>query len=208
MSSADVLACVRCKRLSRHLSRQRRIYPDYHNQPVPGCGDNSARLLIVGLAPGLHGANATGFPFTGDSSGDMIYRQLRLNDFLPGGTQSNNLTGLNDCRITNAVKCLPPDNLPTANEVSNCNRFLRTELNHVPENGVVLALGRIAHKAVLKAFRLTLAHYPFAHLAEHAIPGGRILLDSYHCSRYNLNTGRLTEADFQAVFVRIRHLFS
>ena len=203
---ADVSACRRCQRLVRHLNRQRQRYPNYHNAPVPAYGDSLAEFLIVGLAPGLHGANASGIPFTGDSSGDALFQQLQAFGFCkhsPSGTPRQQARGF---RITNAVKCLPPDNLPTSREVNNCNRFLRHEIDSMPAGSLILALGVLAHKAVLKALDLTLSHYPFAHMAEHVLPDNRTLLDSYHCSRYNMNTGRLSEERFSAVFRRARQL--
>lgn len=206
VTDMDVLACRRCNRLVKHLDKQKRHYPDYHNAPVPARGDGSARLLIVGLAPGLHGANASGIPFTGDSSGQMLFSQLARHGFLSGQPDDGQVVGPSGCRITNAVKCLPPDNLPNSREINNCNHFLRQEISQIPAGGAILALGSIAHKAVLKALRLTLSQYPFGHQLEHALPEHRVLLDSYHCSRYNFNTGRLDERQFAAVFERLTQL--
>jgi uracil-DNA glycosylase family 4 len=186
----------------------RRAYPHYYARPVPPFGDPAARLLVVGLAPGLHGANRTGRPFTGDYAGILLYATLHRHGF---GSAAESVTAddglvLRDCRITNAVKCLPPENKPTTEEVRRCNAFLAAELDRLPGGAVLLALGRVAHNAVLRAFGLKQVAWRFAHAAEHGLPNGMSLIDSYHCSRYNTQTGRLTEAMFDAVVGRCREL--
>jgi uracil-DNA glycosylase family 4 len=200
--------CTRCPRLAAHLAAVRETHPDYHALPVPPFGDPEASLLIVGLAPGMHGANRSGRPFTGDFAGILLYRALYDAGFAsrPESVSADDGLELTDCRITNAVKCLPPQNKPTTAEVDECNPYLQAELGTVGEGGVVLALGSIAHRAVLKAFGLKQNANGFAHGAEHALPGGLTLLDSYHCSRYNTQTRRLTEEMFHAVIGRAREL--
>jgi uracil-DNA glycosylase family 4 len=202
--------CDRCPRLARFLGEVRAQHPEYHARPVPAFGDADARLLVVGLAPGMHGANRTGRPFTGDFAGILLYQTLHRHGF---GTRAESLSAddaltLTDCRITNAVKCLPPANKPTTDEVRRCSGFLAAELDGLPAAALVLALGRIAHAAVLRALRLRQAQWPFGHGAEHALPNGLRLIDSYHCSRYNTQTGRLTPQMFDAVIARCRVLLS
>lgn len=197
--------CRDCPRLSGFLDEVSEQHPDYFARPVPAFGSPSPRLLVVGLAPGMHGANRTGRPFTGDAAGVPLYSMLHEFGF---STRAESLAvddGLQllDARITNAVKCLPPQNKPTGAEIRNCNRFLRAELQQVGST-VVLALGRIAHEAILRALELKLKDWPFAHGSEHPLPSGQTLIDSYHCSRYNLNTRRLTESMFRDVFQRCR----
>ncbi len=198
--------CRRCPRLAAFLERIRGEYPGYHARPVPPFGDPAARLLVVGLAPGLHGANASGRPFTGDHAGILLYATLHRFGFAsaPQSLARDDGLRLRDCRISNAVKCVPPQNKPTGPEVRACNGFLRAELATLAPGAVVLALGAVAHQAVLRARELRLREYPFGHGAEALLPGGLNLLDSYHCSRYNTQTRRLTEAMFQAVFARAR----
>ena len=200
--------CRRCPRLAAFLDQVRAEHPGYHCAPVPPFGAEAARLLIVGLAPGKHGANASGRPFTGDHAGILLYRTLHAHGFASRPVSEHAADGLQlrDCRITNAVKCLPPQNKPTTAEIRACNAFLARELQSLPEGGVVLALGSIAHNAVLRALGLKQASAPFGHAAEHPLPGGLTLLDSYHCSRYNTQTRRLTEEMFDAVFARARAL--
>ncbi|HJP38662.1 MAG: uracil-DNA glycosylase [Gammaproteobacteria bacterium] len=198
--------CRKCPRLAAFLDEVRAEYPRYFSRPVPSFGDPDARLLIVGLAPGKHGANATGRPFTGDHAGILLYQTLFEFGF---GSQpcSNNADDglmLRDCRITNAVRCLPPENKPTTSEVDTCNAYLADELLSMPVNGFVLALGTIAHRSVLKALNLKLSAFRFGHGAEHEIGAGLKLIDSYHCSRYNTQTRRLTSAMFTDVFRRLR----
>jgi uracil-DNA glycosylase family 4 len=202
--------CRRCARLAGHLDDIRERHPGYHCRPVAPFGDARHRLLVVGLAPGLHGANRTGRPFTGDHAGILLYRMLHAHGF---ASRSDSISAgdaleLRDCRITNAVKCLPPSNRPQPDEVRRCNDFLAAELAAVPAGGVILALGAIAHGAVLLATELKPAQARFAHGAEHRLPDGRVLLDSYHCSRYNTQTRRLTEAMFGQVMGRARHLLA
>ena len=201
--------CHRCPRLARFLEEVRASHPDYYARPVPSFGDSAARLLIVGLAPGMHGANRTGRPFTGDYAGDLLYSTLHRFGYatapepLDAQGNANPALSLRNCRITNAVRCLPPQNKPEPAEVKECNAYLASELAAVPQGGAVLALGTIAHQAVLRALGLRVASHPFAHGAQHALPHGLRLYDSYHCSRYNTQTKRLTEAMFHDVFAAI-----
>jgi uracil-DNA glycosylase len=194
--------CTRCGRLATFLADVQREHPTYWCKPVPPFGESSARLVIVGLAPGMHGANASGRPFTGDYAGILLYETLHRYGFASKPVAESRSDGLRlkGCRITNAVKCLPPDNKPTPAEVRECNAYLAADLRALPEGGVVLALGRIAHDATLRALGLRAADFPFAHGAAHPLAGNRLLVDSYHCSRYNTNTGRLTAAMFDDVF--------
>ncbi|WP_297529211.1 uracil-DNA glycosylase [Thiohalobacter sp.] len=208
MTETFDLDCRRCPRLADHLDSVRRAHPGYHARPVPAFGDPDARLLIVGLAPGLHGANATGRPFTGDYAGILLYETLHALDLAsaPESVSVDDGLRLVGCRITNAVKCLPPQNKPTTAEVRACNAFLAAELERLPRPGVILALGRIAHDAVLRALGEKLSAHDFGHAAEHRLPGGLTLIDSYHCSRYNTQTRRLTEPMFREVVARARNL--
>jgi uracil-DNA glycosylase family 4 len=197
--------CRRCTRLATFLDHVRAEHPDYFCAPVPPFGDPAARLLIVGLAPGMHGANASGRPFTGDHAGILLSATLHAFGYgsrADAVARDDGLT-LTGCRITNAVKCLPPQNKPTPAEVRQCNGFVAADLALVPAGGAVLALGRVAHDAVLRALACRSADFPFAHGRVHALPGDRALFDSYHCSRYNTNTRRLTPAMFEAVFAAI-----
>ena len=194
--------CGLCPRLAGFRERHRSAEPEWHNAPVPSFGPLDARFLIVGLAPGLRGANRTGRPFTGDYAGDLLYATLLDFGFATGGYDrraDDDLT-LVDCRVTNAVRCVPPENRPVGAEINACRPFLNGELAAMPRLAVVLALGTIAHTTVLRALGRRVAEFKFAHGAMHALEGGPILADSYHCSRYNLNTGRLTEAMFRSVF--------
>ncbi len=199
--------CRACPRLAGFIDEVNSRHPDYYCRPVPPFGDAAARLLIVGLAPGMHGANRTGRPFTGDHAGILLYETLHRFGFSSAAESRSADDGLQllDCRITNAVKCLPPDNKPVGAEINTCNRFLANELDALEGGSVVLALGGIAHRAVVKARGLRQADYKFAHAAIHDL-GFFCMLDSYHCSRYNTNTGRLTSAMFDAVFERARAL--
>lgn len=194
--------CRACPRLAAFLDDARAAYPDYHAAPVPDFGDDRARLLIVGLAPGFHGANATGRPFTGDFAGGLLYRTLHAYGFAdrPESVAADDGLRLTGCRITNAVRCVPPQNKPVGAEINNCNSYLAHDLQRLDRGDVVLALGRIAHGAVVKAEAARQKDYPFRHGACAVLPSGRWLLDTYHCSRYNTQTGRLTEAMFHAVF--------
>ncbi|RFC32256.1 MAG: uracil-DNA glycosylase, family 4 [Candidatus Nitrotoga sp. SPKER] len=207
--------CRLCPRLANFLDEVRQTHPDYYACPVPSFGDAQARLLIVGLAPGMHGANRTGRPFTGDFAGKLLYSTLYRFGFasqaepLNGADNANPELSLNDCRITNAVRCLPPQNKPEPAEVRQCNQYLVAELVSLPVGAVVLALGAIAHFAVLRALDLKIKDYKFSHGMRHVLPNGIMLYDSYHCSRYNTQTKRLTEAMFHAVFSAIvLHLHS
>lgn len=201
--------CRDCPRLSEFLDEVQERYPSYHCRPVPPFGDQAARFLIVGLAPGMHGANQTGRPFTGDHAGILLYQMLHQFGFAtaPESTSAKDSLRLQDCRITNAVKCLPPDNKPVGAEINTCNRYLSNELDLLPDGSVVMALGGIAHRAIIKALGLRQVSFKFAHEALHDL-GRFSLLDSYHCSRYNTNTGRLTTAMFEAVFARAQELLA
>ena len=191
--------CPLCPRLADFRRANRRTYPDYFNDPVPTFGARDTRLLIVGLAPGLNGANRTGRPFTGDYAGDLLYASLIRHGLARGSYAARVDDGLvlDDCTITNAVRCVPPENKPTPLEARTCRQFLAAEIAAMPNLKAVLALGRIAHENVLRALGLPLAAHPFAHGAEHRT-GKLTLIASYHCSRYNTNTGVLTEAMFDA----------
>lgn len=197
--------CTRCPRLAGHLESVRNDYPAYHAAPVPPFGPLDAQLLVVGLAPGMHGANATGRPFTGDHAGILLYQTLHNFGFAsqPHAVARDDGLALLGCRITNAVKCLPPQNKPTPVEIRSCNDYLAAEIAAVSPR-VILALGRIAHDAVLRASNRAPAAYRFAHGAEHDLGDGRVLFDSYHCSRYNTQTRRLTPEMFEALFREIR----
>jgi uracil-DNA glycosylase family 4 len=196
--------CRRCPRLAEFLAEGRARHPGYHCAPVAPFGDAAPRLLIVGLAPGFHGANATGRPFTGDYAGVLLYETLHRFGWAsaPVSTSRDDGLTLRGARITNAVKCVPPGNKPTPVEIAGCNEFLRAELGSLPAETVILALGAIAHGAVLRALSLKQSSFRFAHGAEHVLPGGRVLVDSYHCSRYNTNTRRLTQEMFREVVGR------
>jgi uracil-DNA glycosylase len=192
--------------LASHLDEVRTAHPDYHALPVAPFGDDNPRLLVVGLAPGLHGANRSGRPFTGDFAGILLYQTLYRFGFASAPVSKSRGDGLRllDCRITNAVKCLPPENKPERDEIHRCNHFLAAEIASLPGLKIVLALGTIAHDAVLLACGLKRSAAKFAHGATHTLPDGKLLFDSYHCSRYNTNTRRLTEAMFEQVFAGIR----
>jgi uracil-DNA glycosylase family 4 len=199
--------CRACPRLAAFLDDVKAKYPDYYCRPVPPFGDAGARLLVVGLAPGLHGANRTGRPFTGDHAGILLYEMLHQFGFSTRQESAAADDGLElvNARITNAVKCLPPENKPVGAEVNTCNAYLANELAALAPGSVVLALGGIAHKAVIRALGLRQADYKFGHNALHDL-GNAYLLDSYHCSRYNTNTGRLTRDMFEAVFAKAKDL--
>ena len=200
--------CRLCPRLAQHLDAMRAEYPDYFNAPVPPFGDPDARVLIIGLAPGAHGANRTGRPFTGDFAGILLYETLHAHGFAttPVSTARGDGLELVNCRISNAVKCLPPANKPSGGEVVTCNRYLKAELEGFAPQGVLFALGAVAHGAAVRALGLKAGAYRFAHGAVHRLPDRRTLVDSYHCSRYNTQTGRLTAAMFDAVVARVRAL--
>ena len=200
-------SCRACPRLARFLDDTNERYPDYHCRPVAPFGAPDARFLIVGLAPGMHGANRTGRPFTGDHAGILLYQMLHKHGFSTRDHSEAADDGLKllDCRITNAVKCLPPDNKPVGAEINECNLFLANELDTLPADAVVMALGGIAHRAIIKALGLRQADFKFGHAAVHDVGPFR-LLDSYHCSRYNTNTRRLTEEMFDGIFADVREL--
>ncbi|MCP4877610.1 MAG: uracil-DNA glycosylase [Gammaproteobacteria bacterium] len=203
-----MLDCQKCARLTVYRNQQKLIHPEYHCLPVASFGARDAQLLIVGLAPGLHGANATGRPFTGDASGDMLFRTLHKFRFSSLSVSRSNLDKMQlfNCRITNAIKCVPPQNHPNGDEITTCNAYLREEITQLQPGAVILALGGTAHRSVLKALALPQVILRFGHLAECELPVGLTLVDSYHCSRYNTNTGRLSQAMFEKVFQRIRRL--
>jgi uracil-DNA glycosylase len=193
--------CPLCPRLAAFRALQREAHPDWFNAPVPSFGDCEPELLIVGLAPGLRGANRTGRPFTGDYAGDLLYRTLLKSGFATGkyGADVADSLSLRRARITNSVRCVPPQNKPERAEIAACGRFLAAELAAWPRIRAILALGAIAHDAVLAAKGLKRAHHKFAHGAMHELSDGTVLADSYHCSRLNTNTGTLTPQMFEAV---------
>ncbi|NDP43725.1 MAG: uracil-DNA glycosylase [Aromatoleum sp.] len=194
--------CRRCARLAAFLDHVKNSHPAYFCRPVPPFGAADAPLVVVGLAPGMHGANASGRPFTGDHAGILLYETLFAYGFAsqPTGAHKDDGLVLAGCRITNAVKCLPPQNKPMPSEIAACGGFLAADLAALPPGGAMLALGRIAHDAVLRAFGRRPPAFPFGHGAVHAFDDGIALFDSYHCSRYNTNTRRLTRAMFRSVF--------
>ena len=198
--------CRQCPRLSRFLDSVKKDHPDYYCRPVPPFGTKQPKLLIVGLAPGLHGANATGRPFTGDFAGILLYQTLHKFGFAsrPESVAADDGLKLRQCRITNAVKCLPPANKPVGAEINTCNAYLAAELAGLRKGATVLALGSIAHNATLKALGLKARDYPFGHGHFYDLPDGLVLATSYHCSRYNTQTRRLTEGMFHSVFRKIR----
>ena len=196
--------CPLCPRLAAFRHENRVAFPDWHNAPVPSFGARAPRLIIIGLAPGLRGANRTGRPFTGDYAGDLLYQTL-LKFGLATGTyeqRTDDTLQLVGTRIVNAVRCVPPQNKPLPVEIATCRSFLRGALDVHPETRVFLALGRIAHDSLLPALGEKRSRFPFGHGAEHRLGDGRLLLDSYHCSRYNTNTGVLTTAMFEDVIGR------
>jgi uracil-DNA glycosylase family 4 len=196
--------CTLCPRLASFLAKVKHENPDYHCKPVAPFGEAEPALLIVGLAPGMHGANRTGRPFTGDYAGILLYESLHALGLATAPKSVDRFDGLKlrGVRITNAVKCLPPDNKPLPAEIKTCNQYLAAELTGLPSVRAVLTLGVVAHEAVLVGSGLKRSAAKFAHAAEHALPDGRHLIDSYHCSRYNTQTRRLTAAMFQAVLKR------
>ncbi len=211
--------CSFCPRLAAFRDSLRAAQPEWHNAPVPTFGALDARLLVVGLAPGLRGANRTGRPFTGDSAGDLLYETLIEFGFAAGAYGASIDDGLRlvSCVITNAVRCVPPQNKPMSSETKSCRPFLAATIAALPDLCAIVALGRTAHELVVRAFGLKLAAFPFAHGAEHVLTVGETaphcfragagaisLVDSYHCSRYNTNTGVLTQEMFRAVFVKVR----
>ncbi len=201
--------CRLCPRLAVFLDTVRSEQPSYFAKPVPSFGDSGSPLLIVGLAPGKHGANRTGRPFTGDYAGDLLYSTLfkfglaTAAEPLDANKQANPALRLKRCRITNAVRCLPPQNKPEPAEIKQCNAFLAQELSAIPQGAAILALGTIAHEAVLRACGVKVKDFKFGHNVRHPLPNGTTLYDSYHCSRYNTQTKRLTEVMFHQVFESI-----
>ena len=200
--------CPLCPRLAALRHDLRREEPSWWNAPVPAWGDPDAWLAIVGLAPGLRGANRTGRPFTGDAAGDLLFRTLLDAGLAQGRYErsANDGLRLSGAIILNAVKCLPPQNRPTTDELAQCRRFLDVQLGELGGLRVIVALGKLAHDSILRRYGLTLARHPFAHGGEYELPDGRILLDSFHCSRQNTNTGRLTAPMFATVFARAQQL--
>jgi uracil-DNA glycosylase family 4 len=197
--------CGLCPRLTALRAQCRAAHPDWHAAPVPSLGSEDAAILIVGLAPGLRGANRTGRPFTGDFAGVLLFETLLRFGLAEGQYGATAVDGLRlvGCRITNAVRCVPPDNRPTRDEIDTCRRFLAAEIAAMAQLREILALGSIAHGAVLACYPLRRAAFPFRHGSRHRLPDGRILADSYHCSRQNTNTGRLTPAMFEAVLANV-----
>jgi uracil-DNA glycosylase len=205
--------CRLCPRLAGFLDQVRAEHPDYHALPVSSFGENGSKFLIVGLAPGMHGANRTGRPFSGDFAGNLLYGSLHKYGFASSANplneegDANPMLKLQNCRITNAVRCLPPQNKPEPGEIRACNGYVAEELAMLPQGSAVMALGTIAHQAVLMALKLRKSNFAFGHGARHELPGGLMLFDSYHCSRYNTQTKRLTTEMFEAVIGDIaRHL--
>ncbi|MDA0824465.1 MAG: uracil-DNA glycosylase [Proteobacteria bacterium] len=202
------IRCRKCERLASFLDSVKETQPSYHAAPVAPFGKPGSRMLIVGLAPGMHGANATGRPFTGDHAGILLYETLFAHGLTnqPTGNRADDGLRLINCRITNAVKCLPPANKPTTQEITECNSFLAADLALLPRPGVIIALGQVAHTAVVKALRKRQAEFRFGHANCHALDDQLWLLDSYHCSRYNTQTKRLTAAMFSEVFATAKGL--
>ena len=208
MPSMPPMDCRQCDRLAKFLDTVKTRYPDYYTKPVPAFGDEKSKLLIIGLAPGMHGANRTGRPFTGDYAGVLLYQTLHKFGFASHheSISSDDDLVLHQCRITNAVKCLPPENKPKPGEVRQCGPYLVAEIDVFITKGgkALLVLGTVAHQAALRALGLKLKKFPFAHGAVHALPNGLILYDSYHCSRYNTQTKRLTTVMFEQVIEQIK----
>jgi uracil-DNA glycosylase family 4 len=202
--------CPLCPRLVAFRDANRRDYPEFFNQPVPSFGDAGARLLIVGLAPGLKGANRTGRPFTGDFAGELLYGSLAAFDLSRGRYAADPEDGLalEDCMLTNAVRCVPPENKPTGIECKTCRPFLAARIAALPNLKVIFALGRIAHENVLSALGATRVEHPFAHGAVYLLANGLHLVDSYHCSRYNTSTGKLTPEMFRYALAKAKALMS
>lgn len=202
--------CRRCPRLAGFLDQVKAEYPAYHARPVGPFGDPQARVLVLGLAPGLHGANASGRPFTGDFAGILLYQTLYKFGFSSAPQSLSREDGLilTNCRISNAVKCVPPQNKPLTSEIHACNGYLRCELNAMPPAAIVIALGTIAHNSVLKALQQKASNFKFAHNRLHRLNPKLQMIDSYHCSRYNTQTRRLTEEMFEQVFVQATALLT
>jgi uracil-DNA glycosylase len=205
----DPQDCTDCPRLAEHLAMIRQRDPEWHALPVPAFGSGDAQLLVVGLGPGEKGANRTGRPFTGDVAGELLYPALHRFGFastqypLAADAWANPEMSLHNCRITNAVRCLPPANKPTTAEIRQCNVHLKAEFAAMPRLQVIVALGAIAHQAILWAYDLKIKNYVFGHNVTHNLPDGRVLIDSYHCSGYNWRTGRLSRESFEAVFAGV-----
>jgi uracil-DNA glycosylase family 4 len=202
--------CDQCPRLVDFRESNKVDHPDWFNGAVPSFGDSDCRMLIVGLAPGLQGANKTGRPFTGDFAGDLLYSTLNEFGFSRGeyGAHAEDGLRLADCMISNAVRCVPPKNKPIGAEIKNCRPFLEGRIAALPNLKAIVALGRIAHESVVDASGKKRKDLKFAHRAQHALPNEIMLFDSYHCSRYNTNTGRLTEEMFRAVFEDVRSVLA
>ena len=204
--------CALCPRLCDFRADNDARYPTWWNAPVPSFGPLTARFLVTGLAPGLKGANRTGRPFTGDDAGNLLYPTLTQFNFADGiyGERPDDGLTLKDCRITNAVRCVPPENRPKGEEINACRAFLMAEIAAMKNLKVILALGRISHDSLLRGFGLKLKEFPFVHGALHPLDdqGGLVLADSYHCSRYNTNTGRLTPEMFRDVFIKISRILA
>jgi len=200
--------CRRCPRLVALRKSLRKEHPDWWNAPVPAFGDPEAWLAIVGLAPGTEGANRTGRPFTGDASGEMLFATLTKYGFVSGEFANDPADGitLSGAIILNAVKCLPPENKPTGAEINNCRPYLAKALKGLPDLKIILALGRVAHESIVRLSGARLADHKFAHGARHELADGRTLIDSYHCSRYNVNTRRLTAEMFEDVFANAQEI--
>ncbi len=198
--------CKLCPRLVKLRRKMQSEHPNWWNAPVPAWGDPDAWLAILGLAPGMKGANRTGRAFTGDASGDLLFATLNKTQLSSGEFDGHAGDGvsLEGCIILNVVKCLPPENKPTLKEANNCRRFLTAQLAQLGELKIFVALGKIAHDSFIRHIGGKQADYKFGHMHEHVLPDGRILLDSYHCSRYNTQTGRLTPEMFEAVFERAK----
>ncbi|MEQ8742803.1 uracil-DNA glycosylase [Parasphingorhabdus sp.] len=202
--------CRRCPRLVGLRKSLRKDHPDWWNAPVPAFGDPDSWLAVVGLAPGKEGAHRTGRPFTGDASGEMLFTTMTKYGFVDGQFANDPADGitLKSAIILNAVKCLPPENKPTGAEINNCRAYLAKALDGLPNLKIIMALGKIAHDSIIRLSGARLAEHKFAHGAKHDLPDGTTLIDSYHCSRYNVNTGRLTVAMFEEVFKQAVYLSS
>ena len=202
------MTCNKCSRLCQFIQKNKGLYPDFFNGPVPNFGDNNGALLVIGLAPGLKGANRTGRPFTGDYAGIILYETLLKFGWASGIYEQRADDGLQlkNAMITNAVACVPPENKPTPKEIDTCNERLKETLQSMKHLRVILSLGRISHQAVIKAFGLKQSAYPFAHGNVHHLPNGIHLVDSYHCSRYNINTRQLTQEMFDEIFEKIKEI--
>ena len=204
------MICNKCPRLCQFIQKNKELYPDFFNGPVPNFGDNNGALLVVGLAPGLKGANRTGRPFTGDYAGIILYETLLKFGWASGTYKQAPDDGLElkNAMITNAVACVPPENKPTPKEIDTCNERLKATIQSMKNLHIILSLGRISHQAVIKAFGLKQSAFPFAHGNVHHLLNGIYLVDSYHCSRYNINTNQLTQEMFNAVFEKIKQLIT